>query len=656
MSNQTSISTVNQPPTTSHPQIRLKHPVDECPPPTKLGVLSLQHVLAFYAGAVVVPLVLAGGLKLDPATTIHLINADLLTCGIATLIQTIGFWKIGVKLPIVQGVTTTAISPMIAIGLAVNPDGGLKSLPLIYGAVIISGIFTFMMAPVFARLIHFFPPLVIGIVLTTMGVTLLAVSAGDITNWASPNNPINPRDIAYAIGTLVVIIAIQRFFKGFMGTIAVLIGLVGGTMAALALGDISFSNVGTSPWLGVTTPFYFGWPDFGVTASISMIIVMLITMVETTGDVFATGEIVGKRITKKHISAALRADGLSTTLGGIMNSFPYTCFAQNIGLVRLTKVKSRWVVVGAGIIMLLLGLIPKAGALVAAIPHPVLGGASLVLFANLTLVGIQTLSRVDLSDTRNGIILTTSIGLAMLVSFKPDIAKVFPDWAQIFFASGVTLGSIVAIILNLLFFHLGPQQAEDDVAVSISGKYVTIDDVNKMEETDFITTFSRLYNGSYWPLERCYKYRPFRDVGELKERLQEVVLTASVAEQNALIDNYPNIGQMLTAGESEAKNISQDIGSLALDLPVDQEEKLVSLSAGYQEKFNMPLVMCLKRHDTAQSIIENALHRMENHPVQERLIALGEVIEVANDRFEIMSADANPVRSAWARKFEQLDS
>lgn len=656
MSNQLSVPVVNQQSIKSSPQSRPKHPVDIYPPAAKLGVLSLQHVLAFYAGAVVVPLILAGGLKLDSATTIHLINADLLTCGIATLIQTIGFWKVGVKLPIVQGVTTTAISPMIAIGLAVSPDGGVKSLPLIYGAVIVSGIFTFFMAPVFARLIRFFPPLVIGIVLTTMGVTLLAVSAGDITNWATPDKPINPQDITYAIGTLVTIVVIQRFFKGFMGTIAVLIGLVGGTLVALILGDASFLDVGSSPWVGVTTPFYFGWPKFGVTASISMIIVMLITMVETTGDVFATGEIVGKRITKKHISAALRADGISTTLGGIMNSFPYTCFAQNIGLVRLTKVKSRWVVVGAGIIMLILGLIPKAGALVAAIPHPVLGGASLVLFANLTLVGIQTLSRVDLSDTRNGIILTTSIGLAMLVSFKPGVANVFPNWAQIFFASGVTLGSIVAIVLNLIFFHLGPHHSEEDVAVTSSGKHITIDDVNSMQETEFIDTFSRLYNGFTWPLERCYKYRPFHDVGELKERLQEVILTASEEDQNALIENYPDIGQMLTAGEGEAQAISQDIGSLALELPVDQEEKLVTLSAGYHEKFNMPLVVCLKRHDTGETVIENVLHRLENHPVQERLIALSEINEVANDRFEIMSADANPVRSAWARKFEQLDS
>ena len=143
-----------------------KHPVNQIPSPPRTALLSVQHVLAFYAGAVVVPLVVAGGLKLDPTTTVHLINADLFTCGIATLIQSIGFWKIGVRLPIIQGVTTMAISPMIAIGLAVNQGGGVAVLPTIYGAVIVAGLFTFFAAPIFARLIRFFPPLVIGIVLT----------------------------------------------------------------------------------------------------------------------------------------------------------------------------------------------------------------------------------------------------------------------------------------------------------------------------------------------------------------------------------------------------------------------------------------------------------------------------------------------------------
>jgi xanthine/uracil permease len=186
-----------------------------------------------------------------------------------------------------------------------------------------------------------------------------------------------------------------------------------------------------------------------------MIVVMLITAVETTGDVFATGEIVEKRIVRSDIARALRADGLATTIGGILNSFPYTCFAENVGLVRLTRVKSRYVVAAAGAIMIMIGLIPKAGAIVAGIPHPVLGGAALAMFATVAVVGFQTLSRVDFHDHRNVVIVATSVGLAMYVTAQPDVAKAVPEWAQIILGSGITLGSITAIVLNLLFHHVG---------------------------------------------------------------------------------------------------------------------------------------------------------------------------------------------------------
>lgn len=635
------------------------HPVDRVPKPGRLTILSLQHVLAFYAGAVVVPLVVAGGLKLDALTTVHLINADLFTCGIATLIQSVGFWKIGVRLPIIQGVTTTALSPMIAIGLAVTgPSGGVEGLPMIYGAIIVSGLFTFLAAPFFARIIRFFPPIVIGTVLATMGITLLGVSAGDIINRvdeADPPMAIQMTDLGYAGLTLLIIILAQRFFKGFMGTISVLLGLVIGTVIALIAGDASFGNVATAPVFGLTTPFYFGLPQFSLTACISMIIVMIITMVETTGDVFAAGEIVNKRITRDHISAALRADGLSTALGGVFNSFPYTCFAQNVGLVRLTRVKSRWVVALAGVFMIVLGLIPKAGAIVASIPAPVLGGASLALFANVALVGFQTLARVDLADTRNAAILTTSLGLAMLVSFKPDIAGVFPAWAQIFFASGVTVGSITAIVLNLLFFHVGPKKGED-IALSPTGRRVSLAEVNEMDKDTFVKTFMSLYNGATWPLERAWDRRPFADVGELKEVLQDAALAASVADQDALLRNYPDITEMLIADEEHARAISQDVGSFALgDIEGDQRDQLEELSASYRDKFGLPFVVCLERMDSVDAIIEQGLHRLENSPALERIVAIGEVGEVVSDRFDIMLADANPVRTAWGRKFEQLN-
>src|SRR3954454_7301216 len=251
-----------------------KHPVDEVPPPGKLAVYGLQHVLAFYAGAVIVPILLAGAIGLTTPQLIHLINADLFTCGIASIIQSVGIWKIGVRLPLLQGVTFTAVSPMIAIGLAAG--GGTDGLLVIYGAVIIAGIFTFLIAPYFSRLIRFFPPVVTGTVITIIGLALLPVAAADVVGGAANPDPGNSKNLAYALGTLALIVAIQRFFRGFMATVAVLIGLVVGTLVAWALGDANFDNVAPSPWFGLTTPFYFGWPKFSIAAIISMIVVMLI--------------------------------------------------------------------------------------------------------------------------------------------------------------------------------------------------------------------------------------------------------------------------------------------------------------------------------------------------------------------------------------------
>ena len=267
--------------------------------------------------------------------------------------------------------------------------GGTDGLLVIYGAVIVAGLFTFLIAPYFSKLIRFFPPVVTGSVITIIGIALLPVAAADAVGGAGPTlDPTSGKNMAYALGTLALIVLIQRVFKGFMATVAVLIGLVVGTVVAWILGDAHFDAVVTSSWFGVTTPFYFGWPKFALAAIVSMIVVMLITAVETTGDVFATGEIVEKRIVREDIARALRADGLSTMIGGVLNSFPYTCFAENVGLVRLTRIKSRYVVAAAGVIMIILGLLPKAAAIVAGIPHPVLGGAALAMFATVAVVGI----------------------------------------------------------------------------------------------------------------------------------------------------------------------------------------------------------------------------------------------------------------------------
>ena len=636
------------------------HPVDQVPPFGKLTILGIQHVLAFYAGAVVVPLFIARQLGLDEETLIHLINADLLTCGIATIIQSAGIGRfIGVKLPLIQGVTFTAVSPLIAIGAAATPAGAdpKTGLATMYGSIIAVGLLVFLVAPFFAKLLRFFPPVVTGTLLTVMGTTLLSVSADDILRWtddapAGTKAALTYESLAYAIGTIVIIILVQRLFKGFMGTLSVLLGLVIMTGVAFAMGKTNFAGVGNASWVAVTHPFFFGLPQFSVTAIIAMIIVMAVTAVETTGDVFATGEVVGKRIAPRDVANALRADGLSTLLGGVLNSFPYTCFAQNVGLVRLTRVKSRWVVTAAGVFMIFLGLLPKAAAIVAAIPQPVIGGASLAMFANVAVVGIQTLAKVDLRDNRNAVIVSTSIGLALLVTLKPGIVSVMPSWLQIIFGSGVTIGSLTAIILNLLFFHIG-RQASPDVAV-VDGKKINLDDVNAMDRDQFVATFSSMFSAHTWPVERAWESRPFASVSELRSSFENAVLAATQQEAEELIASYSDIVSLVLDGQGDEQSLADTANLSVGDLTDKEAEELRALASAYRKKFGRPLVICVDNVVDRKHLLESGWRRVEHSPAREARFALGEVIDIADLRFDQLVADANPMRAAWDAGVERL--
>jgi NCS2 family nucleobase:cation symporter-2 len=422
------------------------HPVDQVLPLGQLFVYGLQHVLAMYAGAVAVPLIVAAALKLSQQQLIYLINADLFTCGIATLIQTLGFGKIpvGIKLPIIQGCTFAAVTPMILIG---SHDG----LTAIYGSIIVAGLITLIISPFFSRLIRFFPSVVTGTIITIIGISLLPVAVG----WAQGGNPSAPdygsvKFILLAFAILVLILLIHRLFTGFISNIAILIGLIIGTLLAIPLGLTDFSGVGQAAWIGITTPFRYGLPTFNLAAIVSMTLVMLVTLSETTGDIIAVGEIVGKPISQYDLARGLRADSLSTIIGGILNAFPYTAFAQNVGLVGLTGVRSRFVVSSAGVILIILGLFPKLAALVASIPQPVLGGAGIALFGTVAASGIKTLSKTKFEGNYNILIVAISLGIGLIPLGAPTFYSKFPDWLQIILNSGITAGSITAILLNLL--------------------------------------------------------------------------------------------------------------------------------------------------------------------------------------------------------------
>lgn len=636
------------------PAGRAKHPVDQLLPAHKLAVYGVQHVLAFYAGAVIVPILLASAIHLTDRQLVHLINADLFTCGIASIIQSVGFWKIGVRLPLLQGVTFTAVSPMIAIG--VGAGGGVQGLVVIYGSVIVAGLFTFLIAPYFSRIVRFFPPVVTGTVITIIGLSLLPTAANDAAGGdASAADYASGKNLLYALAVLALVVLIQRLFRGFMATIAVLVGLVAGTLVAWALGDAQFDAVGSSAWVGVTTPFYFGIPKFSFAGIISMIVVMLITAVETTGDVFATGEIVNKRIGRKDIARALRSDGLSTLLGGILNSFPYTCFAENVGLVRLTRIKSRYVVTAAGVVMILLGVVPKAGAIVAGIPHPVLGGAALAMFGTVAVVGFQTLTRVDFNDHRNVVIVATSVALALLITTTPKFADAVPSWGRVIFGSGITLGSLSAILLNLVFHHLGRGRGPA-VAGAPGARQVRLEHVNQMGEDEFVATFGRLFQGTgaNWVAAGAYAHRPFADTQGLRRAFQDALFAATPEQQRELMRQYPPLGGDAVVEGRTGDESLQDQATAGLNrLGDDDAEAFNELTDAYEEKFGYPLIVCVRDIADARKVLDLGWRRLENVSAQEHATALIEIAKIASRRFDELVAEANPIHSS--RAYSGLD-
>ena len=354
-----------------------------------MAVYGLQHVMSMYAGVVAVPLIVGSAMGLPFGELAYLLTAALLVSGLATLLQTLGIWRIGARQPLVQGTSFAAVASMLAIGKGAG--GGAAGLTAIYGAVIVAGVVGFLLAPVFNRLLHLFPPVVTGVVITVIGISLLPVPFGWAGGGTGTPNFGDPANIALAAVTLLIILAIYRFLPGFLSRVAILAGLVLGTLVAWPFGKVDFSRIGQAQWFAVSTPFHFGPPQFEIAAIVSMVIVMLVIMTETTADILAIGEVIGRPADGRTVVGGLRADTLATTIsGGLLNGFPVSAFAQNVGLVAITGIKSRFVVAVSGIILVALGLVPKLGAIIASIPLPVLGGAGLALFGTVAASGIRS--------------------------------------------------------------------------------------------------------------------------------------------------------------------------------------------------------------------------------------------------------------------------
>ncbi|WP_328394620.1 purine permease [Streptomyces sp. NBC_00390] len=444
-----------------------KHPVDETLPPFKMFTSGLQHVAAMYAGVVAPPMIVGPAVGLSAKDTAFLMGASLFTAGIATLLQTLGFWRVGARLPFVNGVSFAGVTPMIAIG----KDRGYDGVAVIFGAIIVASVLGFVLTPYFSKLVRFFPPVVTGTVITLIGVSLLPVAF----NWSQGGNPAadgygSMKNIGMAALTLVVVLALRRLLRGFLQQIAILLGLVAGTVIALPLGMADFGAFKDAGLVGFPTPFHFGAPQFEIAAIVSMCIVMLVCMTESTADMLALGRIVGRPADERIIEGGLRADTLGSAVSPLFNGFMCSAFAQNIGLVAMTKVRSRFVVAAGGGILLLLGLCPLAASVIALVPLPVLGGAGIVLFGSVAASGIQTLAAAALDKGENALIVAAAVGIGLIPIAAPEFYHAFPKDLLVVLDSGISTGCIVAIVLNLAFNHLGKRAGSDEEQPAGTGK------------------------------------------------------------------------------------------------------------------------------------------------------------------------------------------
>ncbi|PNY21341.1 Uric acid permease PucK [Streptococcus parauberis] len=405
------------------------------------AVLGLQHLLSMYAGSILVPIMIAGALGYSAKELTYLISTDIFMCGVATFLQLQLNKQFGVGLPVVLGCAFQSVAPLSIIG-AHQGSGAM------FGALIASGIFVILIAGIFSKVARFFPPIVTGSVITTIGLSFIPVAMGNMgNNTPKPTG----QSIILAFATIFIILAIQKFATGFIKSIAILIGLISGTIIAASMGLVDTSAVASAPWLHIPTPFYFGAPKFEITSIVMMCIIAIVSMVESTGVYLALSDITGDTLDSTRLRNGYRAEGMAVLLGGLFNTFPYTGFSQNVGLVRLSGIKTRRPIYYTAIFLIVIGLLPKFGALAQMIPSPVLGGAMLVLFGMVALQGMQMLNRVDFAGNEHNFIIA-AVSISAGVGFNgTNLFVSLPSTANMFLTNGIVIATVTAVVLNLVF-------------------------------------------------------------------------------------------------------------------------------------------------------------------------------------------------------------
>ena len=403
-------------------------------------VLGLQHLLAMYSGSILVPMMIGQALGYNSEQLTYLVSTDIFMCGVATFLQLQLNKYFGIGLPVVLGVAFQSVAPLTIIGQS-HGSGAM------FGALIVSGIFVILISGIFSKLANYFPAIVTGSVITTIGLTLIPVAIGNMGN-----NEANPtlESLTLALITVLIILVVNIFTKGFLKSISILLGLVIGTLIASGMGQVNFAPVSQAPLLHIPTVFYFGTPTFEFSSIVMMCIIATVSMVESTGVYLALSDITKDPIDATRLRNGYRAEGLAVLLGGVFNTFPYTGFSQNVGLVKMSGIKTRLPIYYAAGFLVLLGLLPKFGALAQIIPSPVIGGAMIVMFGFVSLQGMQMLARVDFVNNEHNFLIA-AVSIAVGVGFNnSNLFNSLPTAFRMFFSNGIVMASILAVVLNAI--------------------------------------------------------------------------------------------------------------------------------------------------------------------------------------------------------------
>ena len=440
------------------------------PPLAKAVPLGIQHILAMFVSNVTPAIIVCGAAGFgfgsnspDFPQMIYMIQMSMFFAGIATLFQTIGVGPVGAKLPIVQGTSFAFIPIMIPL----VAGKGVEAMAALFGGVLIGGLFHALLGSVIGKIRFALPPLVTGLVVLMIGLALVQVgikyAAGGVPAIGKPEFG-SLQNWSVALVVILVTLGFEFFARGMLSVSAVLIGLIVGYLVAMAMGMVSFDNIGRAAPLALPNPLHFGF-EFSLAAVLGFCLMAFVSAVETVGDVSGiTKGGAGREATGKEISGATYADGLGSAVAGLFGGLPNTSFSQNVGLIAMTGVMSRHVVTIGALFLILCGLIPKVGAAIATVPIEVLGGGVIVMFGMVCAAGISMLADVDW-NRRNMVIFAVSLSVGLGLQLVPEALQHLPQTPRVLLTSGLLPAAFIAIILNLVL----PQELSDDQTEEISG-------------------------------------------------------------------------------------------------------------------------------------------------------------------------------------------